>query len=56
MNELPIASQAEPVKRNKPDWLRVKLPIGESYKHVRRIVDTHNLHTICESGNCPNMC
>lgn len=39
----------------KPDWLRVKLPIGESYKHVRQLVDDHRLHTICESGNCPNM-
>jgi lipoic acid synthetase len=46
---------SEPVKRTKPDWLRVKLPIGESYKHVRNLVDTHKLHTICESGNCPNM-
>jgi lipoic acid synthetase len=54
MTELPIA-QAEPFKRNKPDWLRVKLPIGEGYKHVRNLVDTHKLHTICESGNCPNM-
>ncbi len=40
----------------KPNWLRVKLPIGEEYKHVRNLVDTHKLHTICESGNCPNMC
>src|SRR5205085_9778783 len=55
MIELPIASAAEPVKRTKPDWLRVKLPIGESYKNVRNLVDTHKLHTICESGNCPNM-
>jgi lipoyl synthase len=55
MIELPIASQAEPAKRTKPDWLRVKLPIGESYKNVRNLVDTHKLHTICESGNCPNM-
>lgn len=39
----------------KPSWLRVKLPIGESYKHVRSLVDNHKLHTICESGNCPNM-
>jgi len=45
----------EKVKTNKPNWLRVKLPIGESYKHVRSLVDTHKLHTICESGNCPNM-
>ena len=55
MTELPIVSATEPVKRNKPDWLRVKLPIGESYKHVRHLVDTHKLDTICESGNCPNM-
>jgi len=39
----------------KPNWLRVKLPIGEEYKHVRNLVDQHKLHTICESGNCPNM-
>ncbi|HEY5390555.1 MAG TPA: lipoyl synthase [Hanamia sp.] len=42
-------------KPRKPNWLRVKLPIGEEYKHVRKIVDEHKLHTICESGNCPNM-
>jgi lipoate synthase len=57
MAELPIPCNNEaPVPRTKkPDWLRVKLPIGESYKHVRNLVDTHKLHTICESGNCPNM-
>jgi lipoic acid synthetase len=43
-------------KRNrKPDWLRVKLPTGEEYLKVRGIVSQHKLHTICESGNCPNM-
>ncbi len=42
-------------RAKKPDWLRVRLPIGEDYKHVRNLVDTHKLHTICESGNCPNM-
>lgn len=39
----------------KPDWLRVKLPVGPDYARVRNLVDTHKLHTICESGNCPNM-
>ncbi len=54
MQELPVVSpQQERIK--KPAWLRVKLPIGESYRHVRSLVDTHKLHTICESGNCPNM-
>ncbi|MGI8584744.1 MAG: lipoyl synthase [Chitinophagaceae bacterium] len=43
------------LKSKKPNWLRVKLPIGEEYKHVRNLVDAHKLHTICESGNCPNM-
>lgn len=43
------------VSPKKPDWLRVKLPIGEGYKKVRGIVGEHKLHTICESGNCPNM-
>jgi lipoic acid synthetase len=42
-------------KPRKPDWLRVKLPTGEEYLKVRNIVSTHKLHTICESGNCPNM-
>lgn len=54
MFELPIVEQKQPRKR-KPDWLRVKLPIGKEYKKVRSLVDEYNLHTICQSGNCPNM-
>lgn len=42
-------------KPRKPDWLRVKLPVGKEYARVRSLVDDHKLHTICESGNCPNM-
>ncbi|MFM7646450.1 MAG: lipoyl synthase [Sphingomonadales bacterium] len=56
MNELPVVSPGHSLSSvKKPDWLRVKLPIGENYKHVRHLVDHHKLHTICESGNCPNM-
>lgn len=57
MQELPVVSvvKESESKIKKPNWLRVKLPTGESYKHVRSLVDTHKLHTICESGNCPNM-
>ncbi len=55
MVELPTISTSIVTNVKKPSWLRVKLPIGESYKHVRHLVDTHKLHTICESGNCPNM-
>ena len=39
----------------KPKWLKVKLPTGEAFKKVRGITKSHNLHTICQSGNCPNM-
>jgi lipoic acid synthetase len=39
----------------KPKWLKVKLPTGEAFQNVRSITKSHNLHTICESGNCPNM-
>lgn len=43
------------IRKKRPDWLRVKLPIGPAYANVRKLVDTYKLHTICESGNCPNM-
>ena len=55
MIELPVVSPAETTKRKKPNWLRVKLPVGKEYARVRKLVDNHKLHTICESGNCPNM-
>ncbi|HPN20174.1 MAG TPA: lipoyl synthase [Chitinophagales bacterium] len=50
-------SEAEiiPTRPRKPSWLKVRIPIGENYKKVRNLVDTYKLHTICESGNCPNM-
>jgi lipoic acid synthetase len=54
MIELPVISKEETRKR-KPDWLRVKLPVGPEYAKVRKLVDQYKLHTICESGNCPNM-
>lgn len=54
--ELPVVNkQEEKSVTRKPNWLRVKLPIGEDYKRVRRLVDQYKLHTICQSGNCPNM-
>jgi lipoyl synthase len=58
MIELPVIDgiiEQPAMAAKKPNWLRVKLPIGEEYRHVRNLVDTHKLHTICESGNCPNM-
>ncbi len=54
MIELPVISE-NPARTKKPNWLRVKLPVGKEYAQVRKLVDQYKLHTICESGNCPNM-
>ena len=54
MKELPVLQQKSP-RQPKPKWLKVKLPIGQNYKHVKSLVDNYKLHTICQSGNCPNM-
>ncbi len=40
--------------RRKPDWLKIKLPLGETVKQVRGVIHEHGLHTICTSGACPN--
>lgn len=57
MLELPVVNKEseKPKRTKKPDWLRVKLPIGKEYRQVRKLVDEYKLHTICQSGNCPNM-
>ncbi len=55
---MPRKPSSEAIRQNqlkKPDWLRVKLPVGKKYTQVRNIVDQYKLHTICTSGNCPNM-
>ncbi len=54
MIDLPVVVKREE-RTKKPDWLRVKLPTGPKYKHVRQLVDQYELNTICQSGNCPNM-
>ena len=55
LNPTPPDSASNPPRVQKPKWLRVKLPTGEAYREVRNIVSEHKLHTICESGHCPNM-
>jgi lipoic acid synthetase len=53
LENIPVAQTTAHAR--KPDWLRVKLPVGPEYAKIRKLVDTYKLHTICESGNCPNM-
>ena len=42
------------VKIGKPEWLKTKIASGEDYRETKKIVKEHQLHTICESGKCPN--
>jgi len=39
----------------RPDWIKAKAPQGENYSEVKRMVDGANLHTVCQSANCPNI-
>jgi lipoic acid synthetase len=39
----------------KPSWLKIKLPSGDGYSQVNKVVKEHGLHTICSSGMCPNI-
>ena len=45
----------ESSRSRKPNWLRAKLPSGPAYGEVREIVDDNQLHTVCQSAQCPNM-
>ena len=39
----------------RPDWLRVRAPIGPNYQDLTRLVDDLRLHTVCQSARCPNI-
>ena len=47
-------TKQKPARLKKPEWLKIQLPSGRKATDVRKNVKEHNLHTICESGNCPN--
>jgi len=53
--DLPVVQPAPPGAGRRPDWLRVKLPYGENYRNLVDIIDSHALHTVCQSARCPNM-
>src|SRR5688500_14154377 len=53
----PLTSDAapKPARQPRPDWLKVKIPSGENYAKLKRLISEHNLHTVCEEARCPNM-
>ena len=38
----------------KPDWLKVKIGVNDDFHDLQRIINTHHLHTVCQSAHCPN--
>lgn len=43
------------VLSHRPPWLKVKLPVGENFSDVHRLMREHNLNTVCEEAHCPNI-
>jgi lipoic acid synthetase len=54
IREIP-APQAESPKPRRPEWLKAKIPGGETYARLKNLIDAHKLHTVCEEARCPNM-
>ena len=44
-----------PVRQPKPDWLRAKAPVGENFHNLKKLARSLDLHTVCESAQCPNI-
>lgn len=53
MNE--ASSQPGTTRGRRPEWLKARIPSGENYARLKSIIDTRNLHTVCEEARCPNM-
>lgn len=51
----PDGSSTGVIRRQRPDWLKVRLPQGEVYEHTRQTLKFWNLHTVCEEAICPNL-
>lgn len=50
-----LLSKNLPGNGKRPSWLRVKLPYGENYSNLQKLVTEQSLHTVCQSARCPNM-
>ena len=55
MNDLSGTPAARPVRQRKPDWIRVRAPVGEAYNATRKLMRDLKLNTVCEEAACPNI-
>lgn len=46
---------SSPITGRKPSWLKMKMPHGRQYNQLLDLVNSHRLHTVCQSAKCPNM-
>jgi lipoic acid synthetase len=49
------ANEGVPIDRARPEWLKVRLPMGPQVEELRRLMRSKSLHTVCEEAHCPNM-
>jgi lipoic acid synthetase len=49
------ANTVVPIDHARPEWLKVRLPMGPEYENLRRLMRSKSLHTVCEEAHCPNM-
>jgi lipoic acid synthetase len=49
------ANRPDSAVLRKPDWIRVKAPVGHAFSETKAIVREHGLHTVCEEAGCPNI-
>ena len=49
------ANKIVPIDRARPEWLKVRLPMGPEYETLRKLMRAKDLHTVCEEARCPNM-
>ncbi len=59
LNHLLLSNEPDVAPSNtmghKPSWLKMKMPGGDGYAKLKKLVDSHRLHTVCQSAKCPNM-
>jgi lipoic acid synthetase len=55
IQEIPAVVETKPAVIRKPEWLKARVPGGESYSRLRNLIDERKLHTVCEEARCPNM-
>ena len=50
-----LGPHVRPARERKPRWLKVPAPGGQRYRALRELIDSENLHTVCQEAACPNV-